>query len=177
MGFELSGQGTVRVIGLGNHHHAGRFLIQPVNEPRPLFPADVGWRHAGGRKVMQQGVHQRARPIPRRRMHHEAGLLIEHQQVGVFMENLDGDGLRTQIQRLRARHLQPDTVPWLDLLARADWLAVDLNTSLPDQPLQSRTGKDRVAIGKKDVDPFGGFSPGDDDFNRSRADSIHVVTA
>lgn len=126
---------------------------------------------------MQEGIHHRSRPIPRCRMHDEAGLLIEHQEIGVFVENLKGNRLRPQIQRLGARHLQPDSITRLDLLTRPDGLPVDLNASFSDQPLQGRAGKGRVAIGEKNVDPFGRFPSGDNNLNRSGDDSIHVGLA
>ena len=87
-------------------------------------------------------------------MHDKARLFIQDQEVRVFVKNFQRDRLRLQIKRLRARYFQSDSITRTDFLTRPDWLAIDLNAALPNQPLQGRAGKGRVTIGKKDVDSF-----------------------
>ena len=45
-------------VCLGNHHHAGGILVQPMNQPRPFFPANRRYRAPGGLKMMEERVYR-----------------------------------------------------------------------------------------------------------------------
>ena len=50
---ELGRQRAMRLVGLGNHHRPGGFFVQPVNEPRTFFAADMRGGDTRSRKVVQ----------------------------------------------------------------------------------------------------------------------------
>ncbi|MNN45853.1 hypothetical protein D3C81_1602050 [compost metagenome] len=86
-GLQLRHQAGVGLEGLGHHHQAGGVLVQAVD--------DAGPRHVGQpRHMVQQGVQQGAVGMPGSRMHHQAGGLVQHQQVFVFIDDIELDVLR-----------------------------------------------------------------------------------
>ena len=96
-----------RLLALGHHDAARRVLVEPVHDAGPQLPADAGQVGA----MVQQALNQGAIPVAGRRMHGEPGGLIEHDQVGVFVEHIQGHGLGQQIgQGLRRRHPQRHAV-------------------------------------------------------------------
>ncbi len=54
--------------------------------------AEKGW-HVEVRVEVQERVQHRPVAVPGPRMHDEPRDLVHHQDLGVFMEDLDGDGL------------------------------------------------------------------------------------
>ena len=85
--------------------------------------------------MVQQAIHQRSGPIAGRRMDHKPCRLIEHQEICIFVENLERDRFGFEIKRLGPWNLEPDAIPWFDFLARPDNPAVDLNAAFFDQSL------------------------------------------
>ncbi len=160
--FELGRQTSVRRVGLGDDHDAGGLLVQAVHQPRPLLPADRGDRAAFGSEVMEQRVDERAAPVAGRGMNDQPRRLIEHQEVGVFMEDLKGNGLRVQFQRFRTRNLQHDRVAGLDFVARFDDPAIDADAAVFDQPLKGGPGQSWFTVGEKKIKALGSFSRRDD---------------
>ena len=80
---ELVLQPAVGLLILGQQDQARSLLIQPVYHSRPLLaahPLDI-------RGMRQRGVHQRPAVMPRRRVHHHPGRLIDHDQVLIFENN------------------------------------------------------------------------------------------
>ena len=96
---QLLHQMVLRRQGFGHHHQAAGVFVEPVD--------DAGARHLRERGTMrQQAVEQRARPVARRRMHHQTGRLVEHDHAVVFIHNVQrhrfgGKGQRFFVQ-LRA---------------------------------------------------------------------------
>ena len=84
---ELAGESLVRGGAFGDHEQAGGVLVDPVDDPRPRNPADT--RQLTG-TVMQQRVDQRPVEVARRRMDHQPGGLVDHDQVLVLEH--DGEG-------------------------------------------------------------------------------------
>ncbi|MNY42411.1 hypothetical protein D3C86_1772970 [compost metagenome] len=81
---------------------------------------DAGARHHGGAGIArQQGIEQRAAPVAGRGMHHHARGLVDHQQVLVFVDHVDGQGLGLEGLALQRRaHLDAQLVAGLDLERR-----------------------------------------------------------
>ena len=88
---EGGGQRRVRELGLGDHHDAGGVLVQPMHDAGPALAADAGELLAAMR---QQGVDQRAVLVAGGGMHDQPGGLVEHDQVGVLVEDGERDRLR-----------------------------------------------------------------------------------
>src|SRR5262249_50808595 len=69
MARELFRQAFVRAVVLGHHHQARGVLVEPVHDAGTPLAADARQACAA---VRDQGVDQRAGPMPGARMHHDA---------------------------------------------------------------------------------------------------------
>ena len=87
---ELPRQLLVRAVVLRHDHQPGRAAIEPMDDARPQLAADA----AQILDVVQQRVHQRARAVARRRMHDHARRLVEHDDVGVLVDDEERQRLR-----------------------------------------------------------------------------------
>ena len=132
----LAHQRGHRRQGLGNHHQATGVLVEPVNDTRPRQDGGAGM-------VGQQAVEQCARPVARRRMHHQPDRFVDHQQLRILVDDGQRHGLGPKGQALGGRrqcHLQP--LPDLDLARRGGLhLAVELHVTAIDQLLQPAARK------------------------------------
>ena len=91
------------LLTFGHHDAAGGVLIEPVHDAGPQLTANA--RQVGA--VMQQPIHQGAVFVARGWMHREAGGLVDHDQVLVFVEHIELHRLGLQVgQRFRRRHPQ-----------------------------------------------------------------------
>ncbi len=81
---ESGGQRVVGQLRLGDHHDAGGVLVQPVHDARAALAADAGERVAA---MGEQGVDQGAVLVAGRGVHDQPGRLVEHDQVGVLVED------------------------------------------------------------------------------------------
>jgi hypothetical protein len=61
--------------------------------------------------VMQQRVHQRAVGISFRRVDDEAGWLVQHHDVGVFIQNRQRNVLCLDLDRRYLRHRETHRIP------------------------------------------------------------------
>ena len=84
---QLGAQRQVRRVVLGDQQHPAGVLVQPVHDAGSLHPADAGQVGDGE----QQGIDQRAGFVARRGMHHHAAGLVDHRQILVLIEKLDGN--------------------------------------------------------------------------------------
>jgi hypothetical protein len=75
----------MRLVRLRDQDHAARVLVEPVHDAEPFRAAARGELRSA---MMNQGVHQRAGPIPHRRMHDEPRLLVQRQHRVILIENL-----------------------------------------------------------------------------------------
>ena len=83
-----------RRAGFGHGHQAAGVFVQPVHDARA--------RQTGkSRAVGQQAIEQRAAPVAGRRVNHQAGGFVQHEQVLVFMQHGQRHGLRGESLRLR----------------------------------------------------------------------------
>ena len=97
------------LLALGHDDAARGVLIEPVHDAWPQLAADA--RQVGA--VVQQAIHQGAVPVTRRRVHRESGGLVEHDQVGVFKQHIQGHLLGQQVGKgLGRRHPQLHHVLW-----------------------------------------------------------------
>lgn len=71
----------VRRIALGNDEQARCILVEPMDDARPLDPADA--REAGA-AMGDEPIDQRARRMARRRMDHQSRRLVENDEMLVL---------------------------------------------------------------------------------------------
>ena len=83
---QLCDQLRLRLNGLGHHHKAGGVLVQAVHDTRTRHIDNV-------RHVVQQGVEQGAIGMTGSRMHHQARRLVDHQDIVVFIDDIEFDVL------------------------------------------------------------------------------------
>ena len=135
---------SVHVIAAGDHEQAGRVAVESVDDPRPrglLAPA--------GRS--RQRLGERAGPVPARRVDHDPGRLVDHEQVLVLI----GDRERRRLQHRGRRRLLAELDD--DPLARGDGVAlgpqvpVDLDEPRFDQRLGACARAER--LGEEPVEP------------------------
>ena len=74
----------VRLAGPGHEQEPGRALVEPVDDAGPLgVVADAADLRVPG----QQPLHQRAGALAGSRVHHQAGRLVDHEQVLVLVDD------------------------------------------------------------------------------------------
>ena len=83
---QLGDQLRLRLNGLGDHHQTSGVFVQAMHDPRTRYIDDV-------RYVVQQGIEQSAVGMPGSRVHHQAGRLVDDQDVIVFVNDVQGDVL------------------------------------------------------------------------------------
>src|SRR5690554_4245289 len=83
---QLVNQRGVGNQAAGHHHNAGGVFIQPVHNAGPGQVFHF-------RRIVQQRIHQGAVGMARRRVHHQPGRLVDHQQVLVFVHDIQRDRL------------------------------------------------------------------------------------
>ena len=114
-----------------HHHQARGVLVEPVHDARA--------RQRGGVRVAEQdAVEQRARPVARGRMHHQAGGLVDHQHVLVLVDDVQRDVLG--LERLVLRRPTSSTCTRQPaFIARGGAgrnFTFDLHAAVGDQALQ-----------------------------------------
>ena len=102
---ELPGQPMMRPVGLGHHQKAGRILVDPVHDPRPLFAPDP---RKGVAAVEQKRVHQRSRRRPRRGVDDHSGGLVDDDEVGILPHDRQGDIFGQRLNR--SRRIKPQVI-------------------------------------------------------------------
>ena len=127
----------MRLIVFCDNQTPRGFLVEPMYDSGPLLPALAG-------KVvtmMKQSVHDRPRPISNCRMHHHACRLVDHQNVGVLVQNFERNLLRLCFDGLSSglRDIYAFTPPEPDP-GLGGQLAIDEHASRTDPFLQLRAG-------------------------------------
>ena len=108
-------------VVLGHHENPGGIFVQPMDNPgaeNPAYPRQVG-------TVMEKGIHQGSRVIPRPRMDHHPRGFVHHDQMTILVENRQGDGLSLDLQLLRLRKGESDDLILLSTAA-LPWLSFPL---------------------------------------------------
>ena len=146
---------------LGHHHQARGVLVQAVH--------DAATRQLGqGRIVMQRGVQHGAGAISCARMHHQPGRLVQHQQVFVLVDDVQGDGLRLQLHFGLKFSLQQDFFPATEQLAGRRHGAVQGHRAGLDPCREARTGIIGEHLGQRLVEPATCGGQGDRGFVTDR---------
>ena len=99
--------------------------------------ADAGKAVAAMR---DQRVDERSGLVPGRRMHDQAGGLVDDQQVGILVDDLEGDDLAFRFGRQGRRHVDNDARACIELsIGIACRCIVDRDPAFENQRLQPRT--------------------------------------
>ena len=128
---ELMCQTPMRRIRLRHDHHACGIAIQSMHNPRTEITIHTRKRTA----VIHQPVHQSATAIAPSRMHHEVSLLVHHEQLIIFVQNIQGNIFAGNLVRWRGRQNQLDHITWIQLIAALGWAIVDSHRILANQSL------------------------------------------
>jgi len=88
--FQLPGEVLVGGVVLGHHHQPAGVLVESMHNAGPGNAADA--RQAVP-AMGQQGIDQRSVHMPRRRMHYQALLFVDDDQVLIFINDVDGQRL------------------------------------------------------------------------------------
>ena len=142
-----------RVVFCDDDSAAG-FFVEPMDNPRALFPADAGKVSA----MREERVDQRVLLVPRARMHHDPGGLVQHEQIVIFENNVERYLLRLRFDFLNFRLAQFDDIAGADRIARPDGLAIYLHEPLTNKPLEPGPGKCGQRLGEKAIEPLAGLN-------------------
>ena len=110
------GQRAMRGVGLGDHHDAAGVLVEAVDDARPPDAADAGQAVAA---MMDQRVDQRAGPVAGAGMDDQPGRLVDDDDLGVLVENIERDRLALRLGSSRLGHGDGDALAGRDLAARS----------------------------------------------------------
>ena len=137
---ELALERANRVIVLGDDHHAGRILIQPVHDTRSQFPADA----LQVRAVRQNRIDQRPRRIPCSRMHHHPRRFVHDEDVAIFIYDIQWQRFRLDRNRLRRRNTHRHHIASAHFVCGANGTVSFTSTSARfDQALRRTARQDR----------------------------------
>ena len=138
---ELRREALMGAVVLGDHQEAGRVLVEPMHDARPLHAADAGEAVAA---MGDERVDQRAGLVARRPgWTTRPGGLVDDDEVVVLVDDGERDRLAPAASRRPAAGTSSATsAPARDLragIAHRD--AVDGDAALPDQRLQAAARK------------------------------------
>ncbi|OQC26575.1 MAG: hypothetical protein BWX70_02328 [Verrucomicrobia bacterium ADurb.Bin070] len=140
-----------RRIVLCDNQQPGGLFVQPVHDARTLHAADPAEVAA----MVKQRIDQGAVRMPRRRMHHQSGRLVEHQQVTVLVKDVERDRLRLRHRRQRRGHLDLERLPGRHRRIGFDRPACTRHPALLDQRLNARAREAGRLRGQPGIEPAG----------------------
>src|SRR5690606_23883902 len=109
---ELGGKIAMGTVGLGGDEKARSVLVEPVDDARPLDPANARQRALA---MMEEGVDQCARPVAGTGMDDEPGRLVDDDQFGILKDDLERNVLRLGLGGHRRRDFHLDRLIPRDL--------------------------------------------------------------
>ena len=131
---ELPRELLVRRVVLGDDHDAGGAPVEAMHDSRPHLTADA----AEIRDVMEQRVDERARRMAGAGMHHHPGRLVQHGDVGILMQDFEGQLFAGHFRCGRLRHVDRHPVTLAHREVGAGSAPVDRDAPVGDQSLNVR---------------------------------------
>src|SRR5574341_2313252 len=104
--------------------------------------------------MIQQRVHERARVIAWSRVNDQARGLVQHDDMGVLVNNVKRDGFGQDVADLSFRKIERDVLVQLYLISRLFYPAVNERASVPDQGLNTVSGEGRFIVADENIQPF-----------------------
>lgn len=144
---------------LRHDHQARCVFIQPVDDSRAQWRSRR-FRIAGlqVRQISQERIDQRIVMMPWRGMHHQAGGFVHHQEIGIFIDDIERQGeWASVLQGSRTgdgRNL--DCVPSTQQISRLALLAIDQHRSTGDQLLDGITRHVLHGLNQESIKPLAG---------------------
>ena len=133
---ELRDEVLARALGLGHHQQPRGILVEAVH--------DAGARQRRQRRrVVQQGIHERAFAVTGAGMHHQPRRFVDDEQLGVLVNEVERDILRRCRGHRRRRHVDLHALAAADPVALARLDAPDPHPPVGNPLLQLRTGEFR----------------------------------
>jgi hypothetical protein len=158
---ELRRQRLVGAVVLRHHHHAGGVLVEPVHDAGAALAADARKAIAA---MGDQRIDQGAGPIAGGGMNDEVAGFVDHDDVVVFVNHAERNGLGGGLGRLRRRHVDRDGGAGIDpIIGIADRVAVERDGAGLDQRFEPRPGQLGDMAGEHAVKPLAGLRRGDHD--------------
>ncbi len=158
---ELRRERPVRAVVLGDHHHAGRILIEPMHDAGPALAADAGKARTAMRN---ERIDQGAGPMAGGWMNHEIAGFIDDDHIVVFVNDAERDRLGRRLCRHRGRHVNQDGRAGIDVMAWiADRLAIDRDGACFDQHFEPGARQFGDVTGEHAVEPVAGLVGADED--------------
>ena len=149
---ELMGQAGPGPLAPGDDQEPRGVLVQTMDDPRPhRVPRLCQLRRDG-----QQGVHQRAAGVPRRRVYGEPRRFVHDDDVFVLVDDGERDELRRRFRLLHGRQCRRDTRAGGQVVGGALPPAVHRHQPLVDEATSVAAGQDVHAAGQEDVQPLAG---------------------
>ena len=138
---DLRLEGAHRNLAAGDDHHAGSILVEAVDDTGSEGGCLVIVGGQLGAGMAEDGVDEGPRSVSRRRMDDEAAGFVDHEEVLVFVGDVQGDrfGFWGGLRRGWRSHLTADDLAGAELLAGAGGLAVDGCGAVVDQLLERGT--------------------------------------
>ena len=131
---ELRRERHVGRVVLGGHQHTGGSAIEPVHDAGTQHAADAG--QVG--TVVEQRVHQRTARVSGRRVDHQAGRLVDDDQVRVLVQDDERDRFGSRGERRGFGRIDGDLRSRGDPLRRAGAAAIDRDAPRFDPALRLR---------------------------------------
>jgi hypothetical protein len=118
-----------------------------VDDPRSLLVAAAD-------PVREQRVDERAARVPRRRVHDDAGGLVDDEQMLVLVGDADVDRLGLQLRRGFGGGLELELLPTFEPVALRARAPVEADRAGGDEPLRFPACPDLGQRGEKAVEPL-----------------------
>lgn len=159
--FKLAREMEVSRVVFGDNHHAACVSIQSMDDPRSRRTSHLAQVLA---KMKCQRGRQCALPMSLGRMHHHRMGLVDDNQVGVIVENVERDVLWLRARSHFLWKLDRQFVARLEAMRRFAHAAVDEHRAIDNRLSPTNATMLRKTFGQQRVDalPFARF------FNRQR---------
>lgn len=146
---KLAGEVLVRAIIFRDDEAAGSILIESMHNAGAFDAADA---RKLALAVVEQGIHQRAIGISGSGVNDNAGFLIQHDEVFIFKEDLEGDVLRGGLGWDSFWQGDFDDIARLHRIARLGGFAIAEDVLFADQLLNARPRQVCQAAGKPGIE-------------------------
>ena len=158
MGSKLLGEPAMGAIIFCDHHETARIFVEAVNDAWPLYAANS--REAAA-AVGNEGIDQGAARVSGTGVDDKAGLFVDDDEVSIFIDDIQRDGLGPRHGRNSWRQQRLDLLAGPDPVPRfADCRALDGNPTFGNSILKARTAHIRKVPAQETVETvavmFGG---------------------
>jgi len=156
---ELVGEGLVGEVGLGGHEAARGVLVEAVDDPGALDAADAA---EASPAVVKESVDEGAVRITGRRVNDKAPRLVDHDEVIVFVKDVQGDVAGEDFAWLGRRQAHRNPVAGSNAGAGPGRRVIEEDVTRFQESLDAGTAQFGEFPGEKDIKTISGrFLNGD----------------